>query len=548
MTSRWHLRKRGERMLAGFSVSSGASAAPRRAIKCGGGVEFGVVDQPARIAAMQLDRDWRGRLRAHAPRPSLPGRGRGPRSTARSSAAIAASCAPASAPSRSSGCLSSASSVTGARPPSAASAASRANTPAGVSASASPPESSTAISSAPAPPRRGAPARGRASPARRSCLVFRPPRATRPRWRALLPRRWRLRSCASDASACVGGGVEIFRAAARLPAFGGGGRAQGFRDQQLAAVRRGRASCVTSSRAMPMRREQRLHGELRMAGGGRAVVRLVVVVAGDQRPGWRRRDRCRGRAAPRRRAAAWRWSRAAWRSPASSRSSRRRSPARRCWRAARLRPRSACRAARPASIAPCSVRMRRPGSRAIFRKSQRQLPILVELVRHQAVELVPGTCRVVMSSIRRARSSARPSAAAGVLAISGEPCAPRTAGEFAHFRISSASSSRRSSGADRLRQRRARLRRARRWRLRRNAISSSSRSPMRDDARQDRGVAFERVEEHVARQPAGAPRRQIKRGARQFERIVAWPESRAPVCRRAAPRSAPAETAPRREC
>ena len=70
---------------------------------------------------MQLGRDWRGRWRARGARPSLPGRGRGPRSTARSSVAMAALCAPSLAPSRSSGCLSSASSVTGSRPPSAAS-------------------------------------------------------------------------------------------------------------------------------------------------------------------------------------------------------------------------------------------------------------------------------------------------------------------------------------------------------------------------------------------------------------------------------------------
>ena len=33
----------------------------------------------------------------------------------------------------------------------------------------------------------------------------------------------------------------------------------------------------------------------------------------------------------------------------------------------------------------------------------------------------------------------------------------------------------------------------------------------RDDARQDGGVAGKRVEEHLAREAAGAPRRQIKR-------------------------------------
>ena len=69
--------------------------------------------------------------------PAVPAFGRGPRSTARSSDDTA----PAS--NRHIGCLSSASIVTGGSPSSAASAASRANTPAGVSASASPPESST---------------------------------------------------------------------------------------------------------------------------------------------------------------------------------------------------------------------------------------------------------------------------------------------------------------------------------------------------------------------------------------------------------------------
>ena len=74
----------------------------------------------------------------------MPLRGRGPRSTARSSAAMVRARVPAGAPRRSNGCLSKARRFTGASPPSAASAARRANTPAGVSASASPPESSTA--------------------------------------------------------------------------------------------------------------------------------------------------------------------------------------------------------------------------------------------------------------------------------------------------------------------------------------------------------------------------------------------------------------------
>ncbi len=101
--------------------------------------------QVAALAALELAKLLRERLRARDGGHRCRGRGRGPRSTARSSAAMARACEPSGAPSRISGCLSSASSVTGGRPSIAASAASRANTPAGVSASASPPESSTVM-------------------------------------------------------------------------------------------------------------------------------------------------------------------------------------------------------------------------------------------------------------------------------------------------------------------------------------------------------------------------------------------------------------------
>ena len=110
----------------------------------GGGIELALGRALARIAAVQVARVRCRNVASACARPAVPGFGRGPRSTARSSAAIARAWASSRMPSRSSGCLSSASSVTGARPPSGASAASRANTPAGVSASASPPESSTA--------------------------------------------------------------------------------------------------------------------------------------------------------------------------------------------------------------------------------------------------------------------------------------------------------------------------------------------------------------------------------------------------------------------
>ena len=185
--------------------------------------------------------------RARCPSPRA-GRGRGPRNTARSSAATALRAV--AQPSRNSGCLSKRSSVTGASPPSAACGGEPGENPGGRVGSASPPESSAAMfqRSSAASTRR--PARGPASPAPRSCPPA-PPRAARPRWRALRPRHWRLRSSstvASAASACASKPDRRLVAAtdrspppaAALP-------------RRAAREPRGAARSSTASRAMPMR-------------------------------------------------------------------------------------------------------------------------------------------------------------------------------------------------------------------------------------------------------------------------------------------------------
>ena len=136
------------------------------------------------------------------------------------------------------------------------------------------------------------------------------------------------------------------------------------------------------------------------------------------------------------------------------------------------------------------------------------------------------TCRVVMSSISRARSSASASAAAGRLRDQRRAAAVAASSASAHFRISCASSIRAFEPAERLRQ----IERSRRGLAGRgfgegNLVLVDVAD--RHDARQDRGVAFEHVEENVARQPAGAPRRQIERRRGERQRIAAGLEAEA---------------------
>ena len=303
-------------------------------------------------------------------------------------------------------------------------------------------------------------------------------------------------------------------------------------------------SASTSSRAMPMRAAA---PAWRIADGRRPARAscVGVAVAGDQLPGLLveigveagqhhgavRQLRDGGEQLRR--------------SPASSRSSRRRSPGRRC-AASRSRfgldqqvaPRRRLDRAALARASPASTRARSS-------EIERELPVVVELVRHQPVELVPRHLprrhvvhqpreivgerqrggRRVRDQRRAARRRASPARRPSSAISCGEQQPPLEAAE--RRRHVERARSRRS----RLRRRRSRPRRCRRAATMRGRIAAR----------------LEHVEESVARQPAGAPRRQIERRARRAPADRAGPESRRPACRRAARRSASAETAPRRE-
>ncbi len=106
-------------------------------------------------------------------------------------------------------------------------------------------------------------------------LAFRPPRAAPPRWRALLPRRWRPRSWRAMPSALVGGGVEILRLCA-LPASARwwrpaaapptpAARGRAVRARQLRPRRCARCRCARAAPAWRIahgRRRARRHGVL----------------------------------------------------------------------------------------------------------------------------------------------------------------------------------------------------------------------------------------------------------------------------------------------
>ena len=226
--------------------------------------------------------------------PAVPCFGRGPRRIARSSAAIA----PSPRRSGTSGCLSSASSVTGASPPSAASAASRANTPAGVSAS----DIAAGIVDRHVPARQRGDhaarrARGRASPARRSCPGLRP-----------LSRK--ATAMASASSSALAASITAMvvqrrvgvrrrtwrRAASLLPKLAGRRRPQRFGDERSRPCAAAGASvCDLVARACRCA-QQRLPWRIADGRGARVVVSRRRPRSA---PRSRRRDRCRGRAAPR---------------------------------------------------------------------------------------------------------------------------------------------------------------------------------------------------------------------------------------------------------
>ena len=263
-------------------------------------------------------------------RPLLPARGRGPRNTARSSAATAF----ASAPSRCNGCLSKASSGTGSSSPSAASAASRAKTPAGVSASASPPESSAAMfQRASAACTRRPSARSGVTSVDGLSLLDRFAQRDRDGERLFLgvggfdARQAFERGVGMAAKVGIG---ACARATGRSRPTDAAPRTAAARGRMLRQALRRRRVRFRSASAAPAWRIADVPARARRH---RACPRRRSAATNP------RRDRCRARAAPRRRAAGARWSRSTPRSRGSSRSSRRRSPGRRsCARAARPRP------------------------------------------------------------------------------------------------------------------------------------------------------------------------------------------------------------------
>ena len=337
-------------------------------------------------------------------RPAVPRLGRGPRSTARSRRSVA--CRWSLAPSRSSGCLSNASSVTGSTPATAACAASRAKIPAGVSASGSPPVSSTAIfQRINAAATRRAERRGPASPARRSC---RPAPLRAARWRSASASSSALAasitvSVETAASACAANARSRARSPPRI---GSHCRPHRFGQQRFAAVR----LCQRIHRAAGYAdaRQQRLHGELRMARrGGNFLLRITrdqpprlfveIGVEAGQHDGAVRQTR------DRRNQFGSRGNRSG-RTGGDHRAIGLAGKPRGLRLDQRIAPLRGFDAVAFLAASPAMLRVR-------SEKSQRLLPILVEVVRHEIVEPFPrhaAGCHVVDQAAPDRRPARRP--------------------------------------------------------------------------------------------------------------------------------------------
>ena len=184
------------------------------------------------------------------------------------------------------------------------------------------------------------------------------------------------------------------------------------------------------------------------------------------------------------------------------------------------------------SILPRSCRIAGQCSRAIFRKSQRAA------ASNRRPRPAPGrragrtdTCRVVRSSISRARSSASASAAAGI-GDQRRVLAFRLGRRFAHCRDQLCQQQPALAARPAPRARRAhRLSKSLRA-ASSKAISSSSTSPMATMRGRIAASAAEHIEENVARQPRRAPGRQVERRRCQRQRIGARRKARAPAGRR----------------
>ena len=148
-------------------------------------------------------------------------------------------------------------------------------------------------------------------------------------------------------------------------------------------------------------------------------------------------------------------------------------------------------------------------------EAQRELPVFVMLAGHQRVELVPR-------HLARGHVVHQPRQRVGECQRGG-----RIVGD--QRRMAAAMDGlRRRPFADELRQQQPPLEAAELvGEIERARIGSVGEHELvlvdvadRHDARQDRGVGADHVEESVARQPAGAPRRQVKRGGGERQRIA----------------------------
>ncbi len=184
----------------------------------------------------------------------------------------------------------------------------------------------------------------------------------------------------------------------------------------------------------------------------------------------------------------------------------------------------------------------RPRFARDLQKSQRELPILIELVGHQLVEPIPRHAA-------RRHVVDQPREIVGERA-SGRRCLgdQRRAARAVQFRrLRPLADELREQqppleAAERFAARRARPRRCRRWPLRRTR--SRLRRCRRSATMRGRIAAspLSASKKGIAHQPAGAARRQIERRRRQRERIAG--DGRAELAARSMPRSASAETAP----
>ena len=298
------------------------------------------------------------------------------------------------------------------------------------------------------------------------------------------------------------------------PALGGGGRTQGLGHQKFATALLRQLPHVAALDAQPV--EQRVHGELRVAGGRRAVVRPVVGVAGNQRPtgvvemhveaGQHQRAVRQvgdGREQP---------------------GGRRHRAGRAGGDHRRVAGRKPLGLGLDQSVAPLGridgVPLGEefaPARVDEFEEVERLLPVFVEVLRHQLVEIVPGHLargHVVhqprqrvgerQHGLRRIRDQRR--------ALPGRDGGGPRRNEFGQRQppLQPAESRRQCERGFR--------------EVARGGFGKGDfvfvEIAERDDARQNGGVGFQFVEEDLARQAAGAPGRQIERGLAEFERVV----------------------------